>query len=173
MDYSSYSNSKGTEIRQQLRNQSLENLLITSTNTVGDRIFPDDMAVLDMEALCQIVSTWRATHTATFGQVLPNTGAILEGIADGSGIEPGDNEVMEIVGVSCANGGGAPITISIRLGDLVLINGVVDPTNGLTSSDLGALLPLTLSKGLALKFVVTSGTSGDFSAKVAYEYRSI
>jgi hypothetical protein len=55
----------------------------------------------------------------------------------------------------------------------VLINGVVDPTNGLTSSDLGSLLPMTLSKGLALKFVVTSGTAGDFSAKVAYQYRTI
>ena len=84
-----------------------------------------------------------------------------------------DNEVLEIVGISCANAGGAPITISIRLGDLVLINGVVDPTNGLTSSDLGSLLPMTLSKGLSLKFVVTSGTSGDFSAKVAYQYRSV
>jgi len=172
-DYSSYSNSKGTEIRQQLRNQSLENLLITSTNTVGDRIFPDDMAVLDMEALCQIVSTWRATHTATFGQVLPNTGAIAEGIEDGQGVSVGDNEVLDVVAISCGNAGGAPVNISIRLGDLILYNGIVDPVNGLTSSDLGALFPLTLAKGIALKFVVTGGTASDFSAKVAYQYRSI
>ena len=98
---------------------------------------------------------------------------IAESIADGQGVSVEDNEVLEIVGVSCANAGAAPVTISIRLGDLVLINGVVDPTNGLTSSDLGALLPMTLSKGLALKFVVTSGTASDFSAKVAYQYRSI
>jgi len=164
---------RGTEIRQQLRNQSLESLLITQTNQVGDRIYPDDMAVLDMEALEQIVSAWRATHTATFGQVLPNTGAIEEGIVDGGGVSVDDNQVLDIVGISCANAGGAPIVLSIRLGDLVLINGVVDPTNGLTSSDLGSLLPMTLSKGLSLKFVVTSGTSGDFTAKVAYQYRSI
>ena len=164
---------RGTEIRQQLRNQSLESLLITQTNQVGDRIFPDDMAVLDMEALEQIVSAWRATHTATYGQVLPNTGAIAEGIADGGGIEPSDNQVMEIVGISCANGGGVPIGISLRLGDLVLINTIVDPTNGLSTSDLGSLLPMTLSKGLALKFVVTSGTASDFSAKIGYTFRSI
>lgn len=164
---------RGTEIRQQLRNQTLENLLITETNIVGDRIFPDDMAVLDMEALQQIVSAWRATHTATFGQVLPNTGAIAEGIADGQGVSVGDNEVLELVGISAANAGGAPITVSIRIGDVVLINSVVDPVNGLTTSDLGALFPITLSKGLSLKFVVTGGTSADFSAKVAYQYRSI
>ena len=164
---------RGTEIRQQLRNQTLENLLITETNTVGDRIFPDDMAVLDMEALEQIVSAWRVTHTATFGQVLPNTGVITEGIDDGQGITVGDNEVIDIVAVSCSNSGGAPVEVSIRIGDVVLINTVVDPISGLTSADLGALLPITLSKGLSLKFIVTVGTASDFKAKVAHQYRSI
>jgi len=164
---------RGTEIRQQLRNQTLESLLVTQTNQVGDRIFPDDMAVLDMEALQQIVSAWRATHTATFGQVLPNTGVIREGIEDGQGIAVADNEVLEVVALSAANAGGAPVTISIRIGDVILINSIVDPINGLTSADLGALLPITLSKGLSLKFVVTVGTAADFKAKVAYQYRSI
>lgn len=164
---------RGTEIRQQLRNQTLENLLVTETNTVGDRIFPDDMAVLDMEALEQIVSAWRATHTATFGQVLPNTGAFAEGLGDGQGVSVGDNEVIDVVAISAANAGGAPINISVRVGDVVLFDGIVDPTNGLASGDLGSVLPITLAKPLSLKFVVTGGTSGDFSAKVAYQYRSI
>jgi len=163
---------RGTEIRQQLRNQSLENLLITQTNQVGDRIYPDDMAVLDMEALQQIVSAWRATHTATFGQVLPNTGAIAEGIEDGQGVSIGDNEVLEVVAISMANSGVAPINISIQLGDLVLLAGIVPPT-GTSSSEISSILPLTLSKGLTLKFIVTGGTGSDFSAKVAYQYRSI
>lgn len=164
---------RGTEIRQQLRNQSLENLLIPTLNTVGDRIFPDDLAVLDLEALNQIVNSWRSTHAATYGNVLPNTGVIAEGIEDGQGISAGDNEVLEIVAISAANAGGAPINISVRIGDVVLFNGIVDPTNGLTSGDLGSVLPITLSKPLSLKFVVTGGTSADFSAKVAYEYRSV
>lgn len=163
---------RGTEIRQQLRNQNLESLLITQTNQVGDRIFPDDLAVIDMEALQQIVSAWRATHTATYGQLLPNTGAILEGIADGSGISAGDNEVIEIIAVSMSNGGGAPIEVNLQLGDLIL-QGVAVPPTGTSSSELGNLFPMTLSKGLTLKFIVSSGSGGDFSAKVAYAYRSI
>ena len=163
---------RGTEIRQQLRNQSLENLLITQTNQVGDRIFPDDMAILDMEALQQIVSAWRATHTATFGQVLPNTGVIAEGIEDGQGVSIGDNEVLEVVAISMANAGGAPINISVQLGDLVLLAGAIPPT-GTSSSEISSILPLTLSKGLTLKFIVTGGTASDFTAKVAYQYRSI
>ena len=163
---------RGTEIRQQLRNQNFENLLVTSINTVGDRIFPDDMAVLDMEALTQIVSTWRSTHAVTYGNVLPNSGVLAEGIADGSGIAPADNEVIDIVAISLANAGAAPVEVSVRLGDLQIIN-IAVPPNGVTSSELGAIFPLTLSKALALKFVVTSGTSADFSAKVAYQFRSI
>jgi hypothetical protein len=162
---------RGTEIRQQLRNQSLENLLVSTLNTVGDRIFPDDLAVLDLEALNQIVNSWRSTHVATYGNVLPNSGSIREGIEDGQGVSVGDNEVLDIVAISIANAGGVPINFEIRLGDLPLFAGAVIPT-GTTSSELGALFPLTLSKGLSLKFVVTGGTSSDFSAKVAYQYRS-
>lgn len=164
---------RGTEIRQQLRNQSLENLLISSINTVGDRIFPDDMAVLDMEALSQIVDAWRSTHSINYGQVLPDTGNIAEGIADGQGIEPLQNQVIDIVGISMANAGVAPVEAQVKLGDLVLFAGAIPPTGTTTSTEIGAIFPLTLSKGIALKFGVTSGTSSDFSAKVAYTYRSV
>ena len=61
---------QGTEIRQQLRNQSLEDILVDSINTVGDRIFPDDMAVIDMLALEQIAKAWQSTHALTFGNCL-------------------------------------------------------------------------------------------------------
>lgn len=164
---------KGTEIRQQLRNESLENLLITTLNTVGDRIFPDDLAVLDLEALVQIVNSWRSTHVATYGNVLPNTGVIAEGIADGGGVAPIDNEVMDIVAVDCANAGGNLIEFTMSIGDLAIINTAIPPNGGIASTDLGAIFPLTLSKGLSLKFTVTNGTASDFSAKVAYQYRCV
>ena len=59
---------------------------------------------------------------------------------------------------------------SVQLGDLILFAGAIPPT-GTTSSELGSLLPMTLSKGVDLKFVVTGGTSSDFTAKVAYAFR--
>lgn len=121
---------KGTEIRQQLRNQTLEDLLISSINTVGDRIYPDDMAVLDMEALTQIVDSWRSTHAITYGQVLPNTGVIAEGISDGGGLEPLDNQVIDIIAISLANSGGAPVEVTVSLGDLPIAQGVAVPPTG-------------------------------------------
>jgi len=160
-----------TEIRQQLRNQSLNDLLTSSINTVGGRIFPDDLAVIDMDAFNQIIKAWQQTHVATYGQVLPNTGVVATGIASGSGIEPGDNEVIEVIGVEVANAGGAPIEFQVKIGDLVLFGGAAPP-NGITTSQEIGVFPLTLSKGNALKFGVTSGTTSDFSAKVAYNFRS-
>ena len=165
---------KGTEIRQQLRNQTFEDLLVTSINTVGDLIYPDDLAVIDMMALEQIVNSWRSTHVQTYGNVLPNSGVVAEGIADGGGIEPSNNQVIDIVAVSVANGGaGAPVEFDLRIGDLPVFGGAIPPSSTTKSSEFGAIFPMTLSKGLALKFVVTSGTSSDFSAKVAYESRCV
>jgi len=161
---------RGTEIRQQLRNQTLQDLLTTTIKTVGDRIFPDDMAVLDLEALNQIVNSWRSTHAASYAQVLPNSGAIAEGIGAGNGIAAGDNQVIEVIGISMANAGGAPINISVQLGNLILMSAAIPPT-GTPSSEFGSLLPMTLSKGCDLKFIVTGGTPADFSAKVAYAFR--
>lgn len=161
---------ESTEIRQQLRNQSLGDTLATTINTVGGRVFPDDLAVIDLNALNQIVSSWQNTHVQTYGEVLPNSGAIAEGIGDGGGLSVADNEVLDVVAISCANSGIAPLEITIGVGDLIVYAGAVPPT-GLTSSEIGAVFPMTLSKGLSLKFVVTSGTAADFSAKVAYQYR--
>jgi hypothetical protein len=162
-----------TEIRQQLRNQTLGDILSTTINTVGSRVYPDDLAVIDLDALNQIVSSWRSTHVQSYGNVLPNSGVLAEGIADGGGLEPADNEVIDVLGLSCANGGGsAPIEFELRFGDLPVFGAAIIPNGTTKSSDFGAIFPITLSKGNALKFVVTSGTSGDFSAKIAYQYRS-
>ena len=164
---------KGTEIRQQLRNQSLQELLTSTINTVGKRIFPDDLAVLDLEALNQIVDSWRVTHASTYGNVQPNTGVLLEGIADGGGYEPGDNEVVDVTAISVGNSGAGPIEFTLSIGDLPLISSAAPPNGVVSSTDLGAIFPLTLSKGIALKFTVVTGTASDFSAKIAYTSRCI
>ena len=162
---------ESTEIRQQLRNQDLDTLQTGTLNTVGGRIFPDDLAVIDLNALNQIVRSWQSTHVQTYGQVLPNSGAIAEGIADGGGLSVADNEVLDVVAVSVANAGVSPMEITMGIGDLILFAGAVPPNGTLASSDFAQNFPITLSKGLSLKFVVTSGTGSDFSAKVAYQYR--
>ena len=160
-----------TEIRQQLRNQSLNDLLTSSINTVGGRIFPDDLAVIDMDAFNQIIKAWQQTHVATYGQVLPNTGTIQENIGDGSGVAPGDNEVMEIVAVALGNLGGTDaLEVQMSIGDLPLGLFPIPPGETASLAQNG-IFPITLSKGLSLKFNVLTGTGTDFEASVAYQFR--
>jgi hypothetical protein len=161
-----------TEIRQQLRNQSLSDLLSGTIRTVGGRVFPDDLARIDLDALNQIVESWRSTHVQTYGNVLPNSGVIQQGIVDGGGIQPENNEVIEIVAISTANSGGGPIDYTVSIGDVALANTGIPPAGGATTTEiLGALYPIVLSNGLSLKFTVTNGTGDDFSAQIAYQYR--
>ena len=161
-----------TEIRQQLRNQSLSDLLSDTIRTVGGRVFPDDLARIDLDALNQIVDSWRSTHVQTYGNVLPNSGLFSLGIVDGGGIQPENNEVIEIVAVSTSNAGGGLIEYTVSIGDVALINTAIPPSSGSTATDiLGAIYPLVLSNGLSLKFTVTNGTADDFSAQIAYQYR--
>jgi len=164
---------QGTEIRQQLRNKTLENTLVDAIKTVGNRIFPDDLAIIDMIALQQIVDAWRSTHAQTYGNVLPNTGVITEGIADGGGVAPVDNQVMDVVAIDMANAGGNPLEVTVSIGDLAVFSTSIPPNGGVTSSELGSLFPLTLSKGLSVKFTVTNGTVSDFSARVAHQSKCL
>lgn len=109
-------------------------------------------------------------HMAMFCQILVRRG----GIADGGGVAPDDNQVMVVEAVSVANaGGGAPIEFELRIGDLPIFGQAIPPSSTVKSSEFGAIFPLTLSKGHALKLVVTSGTSSDFSGKVAYSFSVI
>ena len=158
-----------SKVREQLRNQALDTVIVDAFKQVGGVVFPDKAGVMDLNALINIVDSWRSVHVPTFGNVIPNSWVIAENIADGGGIEPLDNQVINVIGISFANGGGAPIEVSMRIGDLPLLNLAVAPT-GATSSEIMPARELILSKGNALKFVVTSGTSADFTAKVAYNF---
>lgn len=161
-----------TEIRQQLRNQSLSDLLSSTIRTVGGRVFPDDLARIDLDALNQIVDSWRSTHVQTYGNVLPNSGAFELGVVDGGGIAPENNEVLEIVAISASNTGLGPIDYTVSIGDVALVTSNVAPTSVQTMSEiLGGLNPIVLSNGLSLKFTVTNGTAEDFTATIAYQYR--
>lgn len=162
---------ESTEIRQQLRNQTLDGLLTTTIGTVGGRIFPDDLAVLDLDALNQIVKSWQSTHVPTYGQVLPNTGENDSDIVDGYAIGANDNEVIEIIACHLVNGGASdPITVQIGIGAAIAKYVTIDPDGIATSADIG-LFPLVLSNVNTLQIDVVEGDGGDLVGKISYQYR--
>jgi hypothetical protein len=76
--------------------------------------------------------------------------------------------VYQVLAIALGNTGGSPIDVSVQIGDVPLIVTAVTPGGQATSSELGAIFPLRLSKGNALKFSVVTGTGSDLNAIVSY-----
>lgn len=155
-------------VRDNLKTLTIDAVSTTQIFDASKVIFLSKEAIPDANTLVDVSEFYRGVHAITYGNTIPNTGVQVEGLSDGDGIEPGLNEVYAILAVSLANGGGAPIEVAVKLGDVVLIQTAVAPSVTTTSSELGAIFPIMLSKGNALKFSVVTGTGSDLSAKVQY-----
>lgn len=162
-----------SDIRNQLKSQSLDQVLPSAFKQVGGVVFPDKSAVVNLNDLAQIVNSYRSVHAPAYGSPIPNTGTVKTGIEDGEGLEPQDNEAYNILALEATNGGGAaPLEIKITISDVLVYAGAIAPSQTIGLGDLPAVFPLTLVKGNALKFSVSSGTATDLTAKVAYNKTS-
>lgn len=161
-----------SDIRNQLKSQSLDQVLPSAFKQVGGVVFPDASATINLNDLFQIVNSYRAVHAPSYGQSIPNTGLRAEGIEDGGGLEPADNEAFKILAIQVSNGGGAPVEYQLTVGDVLVVAGAIPPTGTVGVNELPAMFPFTIVKGNPIKFTVTSGTPSDFSAKIAYNKTS-
>tara|TARA_Y100000401_G_C8325021_1_gene227689 strand:- start:816 stop:1316 length:501 start_codon:yes stop_codon:yes gene_type:complete len=162
-----------SEISNQLKSQTLGNVVQPSFRTVGSRVFPDLNASNDILDLVKIVDSWRSTHAQTYGNVLPNSG---KGVAfDGTQdiiLAPADNEAIEITGISLENAGVGNIGYELSFGDgasfSALLNlGTMSSGEKLAIPDL---LGIKLSKGYDLRLTVTSGTAIDLIGNISYVF---
>lgn len=154
-------------VRDNLKTLNASEVLASQITNAAKVIRLSLEAIPDQVDTNSIVEFYRSVHAPTYGNTIPNTGVQATGIENGEGLEPSDNEVFQVLAMELANSGGAPVEVSVRIGDVTLVTLPVPPT-GTTSNELGAIFPIMLSKGNALKFVVTSGTATDFSASIAY-----
>ena len=155
-------------VRDNLKTLDFSSVLASQITEASKVIRLSLEAIPDAQDLNNIIDAWRSVHAPAYGNTIPNTGVQVEGLADGDGIEPGDNEVFQILGVALQNVGADLIEVQVQIGDLPLVKTPVDAGTVVTSSELGSLFPLELSKGNALKFSVTAGTGGDLDAIVQY-----
>jgi len=155
-----------SEVANQLKSQTLDEVISTSFNTVGGRVFPDLNASLDILDLVKIVDSWRATHAQTYGNPIPDTGtgySVSPSSTDSPVdlVAPANNEVIHVNGISFRNSGSGPVGYQLRLGDVLLEEGAVGP--GADAATVG-IFQLQLSKGQTLTITATSGTATDLTA---------
>lgn len=156
-----------SEVANQLKSQTLDEVLSTAFLQVGGRVFPDINASLDILDLVKIVDSWRATHAQTYGNPLPDTGTAYS-VSPSSTDTPTDlvaaanNEVIHINGISLRNSGSGLVGFQLRLGDVLLSTGQVPPGEDLPIQDVYS--QLMVSKGQTLTITATSGTATDLTA---------
>ena len=153
-----------SEIGNQFKSQTLSQLLTSSIKTVGGRVFPDPLANNDLMSLNNVVNAWRSTHAQAYGNALPNTGSgdVVNPSDTGTPVDliaANDNEVVLVNAVSAENGGSGSITFQILIGDTLVKQDTLASAalQGYTSDVKG----LVISKGQALRILVTSGTAAD------------
>ena len=162
-----------SEISNQLKSQTLGDVVQPSFRTVGSRVFPDLNASNDILDLVKIVDSWRSTHAQTYGNVLPNSGQGLS--FDGSQdiiLSANDNEAIKITGFSLQNAGLGSIGYELSFGDGASFSALIS-LGTLSSGEKVAnvdLVPLELSKGYDLRLTVTSGTAIDLIGNISYVF---
>ena len=152
-----------SELGNQFKSQTLDEVIATSFNTVGGRVFPDFNAETGLKDFIAVVKAWQQTHAQTFGAPIPNSAYAISGTGATLGdketiVAAGDNEVILVQGISCINGGAGAVGYEIKLGDVLIASGTISAGNAET---IDLKFALHISKGQDLTITPTSGTATD------------
>ena len=150
-----------TEIRNQLKNQSFDNVLPAALKQVGGVVFPDNPSVDDQLAFSQIVNAWQAVHTPTYGHPIPNTGFVKTVTGAGEILNPSDNEVYRVEYIAMVNSGGAPAQVLPLCDSIPMCS--TDLSTVQPNSTTVIKGPFFVDKALQLSVAITSGTASDIS----------
>lgn len=164
-----------TQVRDLLRNQTLEDLTSTSVTTVGGRVFPDAAALANLGALTQISDSWKAVHAPTYGQPIPQTGNAQSLTASEANtfedvIAPTGNQVTMVQFIGLFNADATtPAQVDVAIVDsngtaYVASSLNVDPSSFANAFQLGSG-PLWLDSNVSLRFRVVSGPYASVSIR--------
>ena len=155
-----------SEVGNQLKSQSLGEVISSAFAQVGGRVFPDTQATQSLLDLMLVVDSWRATHTPAYGGPCSNAGVGYVAVPSSLGdpvdlVAADDNEVIRIQGISLENIDSSAIDYDIHLGTALLSRGSVAGNQHVPVTDL---VPLFISKGQTITITATSGTANRLNA---------
>tara|TARA_B110000495_G_scaffold185535_1_gene183412 strand:+ start:72 stop:569 length:498 start_codon:yes stop_codon:yes gene_type:complete len=151
-------------VQNQLKNQSLGTVKPAAFKQVGGVIFPDSTANMDMAKLSSIVEAFQSVHSPNYGQPIPQSSEIYSVIGNVSLITLTGNEVALVNAISCTNGGGAPITVQIKVGSMILAVLAIDPASTIPMNSAGINVGSFYLDSLnSLNISVTEGNPSDLT----------
>lgn len=160
-----------TRIQEQLRNQSLDDILSSAFKQVGGVVYPDAASNSNLKSLKSIVDSWRAVHAPTYATLIPSTATKISHsvtIVDAfeTVFNPSENQVIQVQGFEIINSSVAPVQYYVGCGDVSAYYGTIDPT----ATVIVPLekLPLFSHNVGALSFNQKDGSVGDLSINIVY-----
>tara|TARA_R110002096_G_scaffold197298_1_gene380567 strand:- start:510 stop:1007 length:498 start_codon:yes stop_codon:yes gene_type:complete len=151
-------------VQNQLKNQSLGTVKPAAFKQVGGVIFPDSTANMDMAKLSSIVEAFQSVHSPNYGQPIPQSSEIHSVVGNESLITLTGNEVALVNAISCTNGGGAPITVQIKVGTMILAVVQLDPASTIPMNSNGINIGSFYLDSLnAINISVTEGNPSDLT----------
>ena len=153
-----------SNIGNQLKSQSLGDVIPEAFKQVGSRVFPDTSAFDGLNDLVAVVDSYRATHLPAFGSVIPSTGVGVQAVPTSLNdptdlVAPSSNEVFKVQAISILYTGVGASDFEVYLGDTLYQKGTAmasehQPISYWTNT---ALTQLFVSNGQTLQIVQTSG----------------
>lgn len=159
-----------SELQNQLKNQSLDELLSSSLKEVAGVVFPDERADMDLTTFSSIVKHWRGVHVPAYGQSIPGSFAVVT--VDGSEtiLSPSTNQVARIQTLTLTNAGGAaPIAIQIKTGTAIILIADIGPAE---TQVMALIDTIFIDKNIPLSILVTGGAATDLTTDCVYSLTS-
>ena len=151
-----------SELQNQLKNQTLNELLPSSLKEVGGVVFPDERADMNLNTFDSIVDHWQSVHVPSYGQPIAGTVETKQ-ITGTESFFANSNEVYKLQGFTFENSGGVEaIVFNFKVG---LFPVLANTTLNASASTTPTILPnLFFDKANPLSFEILSGSGGDLVA---------
>jgi len=150
-----------SELQNQLKNQSLDELLPSSLKEVAGVVFPDERADMDLNTFASIVDHWRSVHVPSYGQPIAGTVETKQ-ITGAEGFFPASNEVYKLQGFTFENTSPQSVVFNFKVGSFPILANTTVAGN---ASSTPTLLPsLFFDKASPLSFEILSGLGSSLEA---------
>jgi len=144
------------EIQNLLKSQDLGTVKPSAFKQVGNPIFPDESARFGMETVRDVVDTFRAVHSPSFGSIISQSGKSVSVIGDSGQLLALDgNEVARIFIVSVSPTP-LPESVTIFVDGLPYVTANTDPL--VAVNILAGMQPLFVDSTQVVTFTAVSAT---------------
>jgi len=150
------------ELRNLLKDQSLNDVAPSAFAQVGGVVFPDQGAAFSLADFGTIVEAFRHVHLPTYGSAIPKSAATSSVNSDGDLLATSGNQVAVVQAIQITTTGADPSTVQLLLNGVLVASPTADPAD---TQPVALSYPLVVDSGSTL---TVANSSADITLVCAY-----